>query len=423
MRNFTIRLNEPAFKKSLFILLLSFLSFAAQAVSTNTQAVHNKNIELYFFWSHRCPHCLTAKPFVENLAERYSWLTLHSHDLINNQLAVNLYIKMAKQLKQNANAVPGFIFCEQMLIGFDSIASTGKELEQKLLACHQKTKQQTSAEEFFEIPLFGKIHYQDFSLPVFTLIIAALDAFNPCAFFVLFFLLSLIVHTRERFRIAMVGGTFVFFSGLMYFIFMAAWLNLFLLTQQLSIITAIAGLIAIIVGMVNIKDYFFFKQGVSLSIPDTAKSQLFKKMRHITQTAQWPAMLAATALLAIVANSYELLCTAGLPMVYTRVLTLNELSSTQYYLYLAFYNLIYIVPLLMIVSLFTITLGNKKLSEQEGRLLKLLSGGMMLGLGGLLFFAPDLLNNMLASISVIAIAIIITLALALIERYQQSRHK
>jgi hypothetical protein len=136
-------------------------------------------------------------------------------------------------------------------------------------------------------------------------------------------------------------------------------------------------------------------------------------MRVITQTAQWPMMLAATAVLAIAANSYELLCTAGFPMVYTRVLTLNALSSQQYYLYLALYNFIYIVPLLLIVAIFTWTLGNKKLSEREGRLLKLLSGNMMLGLGLLLFFAPQLLSNMLASILVMVVAVAITLVLVL----------
>jgi hypothetical protein len=221
------------------------------------------------------------------------------------------------------------------------------------------------------------------------------------------------VHSKDRWRMAIIGGTFVLFSGVMYFLFMAAWLNLFLFTQQLAFITALAGMIAIVVGLINIKDYFFFQQGISLSLSETAKPKLFQKMRLITQTAQWPMMLGATAILAIAANSYELLCTAGFPMVYTRVLTLNALSSEQYYLYLALYNFIYIVPLLLIVALFTFTLGSKKLSEREGRLLKLLSGNMMLGLGLMLFFAPQLLNNMLTSLLVMVIAIALTFVLAL----------
>jgi len=167
------------------------------------------------------------------------------------------------------------------------------------------------------------------------------------------------------------------------------------------------------------KDYFFFKQGISLSIPDAAQSKLFQRMRNLTQAGQWPAMLAATVVLAIAANSYELLCTAGLPMVYTRVLTLNNLSPLQYYLYLGLYNLIYIVPLLLIVAGFTLTLGRKKLSEQEGRLLKLLSGAMMLGLGGILLAAPDLLNNMWVSIAVVLGAIAIAAVFYGIEHFRK----
>lgn len=408
------------FKIIIFTLLLSLSSLTVSAdkkpslTVPENQTATEQTVDLHFFWSHLCPHCLQAKPFVEGLAQRYSWLKLHSHDLINHQENVNLYIQMATQLKAPANAVPGFIFCGQIQVGFNSVASSGKELESKLLACHQ-SRQQTAENEFtnqtVELPLVGKIHYQDFSLPVFTLIIAGLDAFNPCAFFVLCFLLSLIVHSKDRWRIILIGGTFVLVSGIMYFLFMAAWLNLFLFTQQLAFITALAGIVAVTVGVINIKDYFFFRQGISLSIPESAKPKLFQKMRTITQTAEWPLMLGATAVLAMAANSYELLCTAGFPMVYTRVLTLHALSSGEYYLYLALYNLIYIVPLSLIVTIFTLTLGSKKLSEREGRLLKLLSGNMMLGLGLMLFFAPQLLSNMLASVLVMLIAIAISLVI------------
>jgi hypothetical protein len=284
------------------------------------------------------------------------------------------------------------------------------------LVIKQKNDRQIQLQENFNIPWLGSIHYQEFSLPVFTLIIATLDAFNPCAFFILFFLLSLMVHHRSRARMLVIGCTFVLCLGLMYFLFMSAWLNLFLITDQLMIITAIAGLIAISFGLINIKDYFFFKQGISLSLSESAKSRLFSQIRSLTQSENWSTMIIATLILAIAANSYELLCTAGLPMVYTRVLTLNELSNTQYYLYLAFYNVIYIIPLLVIVLMFTLTLGSKKLSEQEGRLLKLLSGSMMLGLGMILLLKPEWLSNMLISVAVISGAILLTVSVALLQK-------
>jgi hypothetical protein len=124
-------------------------------------------------------------------------------------------------------------------------------------------------------------------------------------------------------------------------------------------------------------------------------------MRGLIGVAHLPTLLLGTVILAIAANSYELLCTAGFPMVYTRILTLNELSNFDYYLYLLFYNLIYVVPLLLIVLIFVYTMGRFKLSERQGRLLKLLSGLMMLGLGGVLLIAPELLNNPLSGLLIL----------------------
>ncbi len=399
---------------SLFLLVICLSPLNTQAES-GIQS--NKQVSLHYFWSKYCPHCKQSRPFVEALAEKYKWLTLYSYDIVDNRPNQKRFLFMAEQLGQNANSVPAFIFCHQMMLGYDQDDTTGLELENKLLACHQqKNKPLIQAEEQFNIPGLGKVHYQDFSLPVFTLIIAALDAFNPCAFFVLFFLLSLMVHHRSRARMLVIGTTFVLCSGVMYFLFMAAWLNLFLLAEQLIYITASAGLIAIIFGLINIKDYFFFKKGVTLSLSDSAKTKLFARIRNLTQTGSWVPMILATLVLAIAANSYELICTAGLPMVYTRVLTLNEFAGSEYYLYLALYNVIYIIPLLLIVIIFSITLGSKKLTEFEGRLLKLLSGSMMSGLGLVLLLKPEWLSNMLVSVGVIGGAIILTAVVALIQK-------
>ncbi len=129
-----------------------------------------------------------------------------------------------------------------------------------------------TATESVQLPLLGEIAPADLSLPLFTLVIAGLDAFNPCAFFVLLFLLSLMVHARSRARMLLIGGTFIFFSGLIYFLFMAAWLNLFLVIGGTPIVTLVAGVVAVIIGLLNTKDYFWFKQGPSLVIPERESS-------------------------------------------------------------------------------------------------------------------------------------------------------
>jgi len=210
----------------------------------------------------------------------------------------------------------------------------------------------------------------------------------------------------------------VAFSGLVYFAFMAAWLNAFLLAGELRAVTVAAGLLALVVGAVNIKDYFVFGRGPSLSIPEPAKPKLYRRVREVVNARSLGAMLAGSVLLAIAANSYELLCTAGFPMVYTRALTLHDLDAGSHYAWLALYNVIYVLPLAAIVAVFVRTMGARRLSEREGRVLKLLSGYMMLGLGALLLIAPQLLTNAIASLAVLPAALLATFGTVRLSRRQ-----
>lgn len=377
-------------------------------------------VDLYFFWTATCPHCAKARPFLADLTAREPWLRLHSLELTGHPDNIDRYIELAGQVGGTAQSVPGFIFCGQLYQGFDNAEGMGAFLLDRLRECRAVAQRGQAVAatpvEPLTLPLVGAIDPHAWSLPVFTLVIAGLDAFNPCAFFVLLFLLSLLVHARSRVRMFLIGGVFVLFSGLVYFVFMAAWLNVFLWLGELTLLTAAAGLLAVVVALLNIKDYFWFKQGVSLSIPEGAKPSLFARMRQLVHAESLPTLLLGTVALAVVANSYELLCTAGFPMVYTRVLTLNGLEPTTYYLYLVFYNIIYVIPLALIVVVFTLTLGARKLSEHEGRVLKLISGLMMLELGLLLLVAPELLGNVLVALLLIVVAVGVTAAVVWVDR-------
>ena len=393
-------------------------------------ATGEPRVHLYFFWSQTCPHCRHARPFVEALPADYPWLELHSQDITRDMAGGVQYARMAEALGEAAHSVPAFLFCGQMLTGFDRPETSGRQLRQQLEDCHRRFIQSVAAPETvpavapaaapsLELPLIGPVDPGALSLPVLTVTLAGLDAFNPCAFFVLLFLLSLLVHARDRRRMLLIGGVFVFCSGLVYFVFMAAWLNVFLLVGELRIITLLAGVLAVVIGGLNVKDYFAFQQGPSLSISDEAKPRLFKRMRGLVGAERLPTLLVGAVALAIVANSYELLCTAGFPMVYTRALTLHDLSTSGYYLYLALYNIIYVLPLLIIVLVFVWTLGSRKLQEREGRLLKLLSGAMMAGLGLMLLFYPEGLSDALSSLLVIAAALTLTGLAAAVGTFRQ----
>ncbi len=405
-------------------------------------------VHLYFFWSKTCPHCQVAHPFVEALPQQFPWLRLHSMELSESQDHVQQYVGMAAAVGEEAQYVPAFFVCGQMMAGYDTHETSGAALVDNLQRCHATALQalavtapaagdtgagstaqglpaaaaavqQTapSTAPALSLPLIGALDAQSLSLPAFTLVVAGLDAFNPCAFFVLMFLLSLMVHAGSRKRMALIGGVFVLFSGLLYFVFMAAWLNIFLVVGELALITTIAGLVAIVIALINIKDFFWFKQGVSLSIPDSAKPGLYQRSRNLLKATSLPAMLAGTAVLAIAANSYELLCTSGFPMVYTRTLTLQNFPTATFYLYLALYNLIYVTPLLVIVALFTVRFGARKLGEDEGRALKLLSGLMMLLLGIVLVIAPTLLNDVTTALALLAVTLVVTGLLIWVDRH------
>jgi thiol-disulfide isomerase/thioredoxin len=407
------------------VLFLVLIAFSENSSAQNDPVWYEKNtnnqsvIHLYFFWSEKCPHCLHALPDIIELDKQYSWLKLHSLELSQNSEHVQTYIDMAAIFGNDARSVPTFMFCGNLLSGYDSKETTGTLLRQYLQGCYQFAKNNNidnrtafnldeSQLTTIKIPFLGDVSSDDYSLPVLTLFIAGMDAFNPCAFFVLLFLLSMMVHAQSRRRMALIGGVFVFFSGAIYFLFMAAWLNLFLYLGELRFMTLIAGVVAVVIALINIKDYFWFKKGVSLSLSDSTRPKIFNHIRDLLSLDSVAAVLFATVVLAIVANSYELLCTAGFPMIYTRILTLRAMGSEGYYLYLLLYNLIYILPLLTIVVLFTIKLGSRKLSKKEGLTLKLLSGVMMFMLGVLLIFIPQFLNNVVVAAIILVSSVVIT---------------
>jgi len=401
-------------------------------------------ISLHFFWSETCPYCAEGKHYLEFMGAQRPWLVIESYEVTTSPANRQIFAEFAAALDEEILGVPAFFVCEQMIVGFDD--ATAELLASFVDYCHDLLAQdfpvagpaqappaQSLPPEApmaqappapadqgppaaaaplpsLSLPLVGGgFDASKLSLPVLTVVLGGLDAFNPCAFFVLLFLLSLLVHAHSRGRVLLIGGVFVLFSGLLYFVFMAAWLHLFLVLEGIRAVTLTAGVIAVGLALFNIKDFLLgdggARWGPSLSIPESSKPGLFARMRALLSAESLPAMLTGTVVLSVAANAYELLCSSGFPLVYTRALTLNDLSTAGYYLYLAFYNVIYVLPLLAIVAAVTFTLGRRKLSAAEGRALKLLSGLMMLGLGVVLILAPDLLYNWLTAVGLLLLAV------------------
>lgn len=403
----------------LLVVLLACIPLTCEAVEWHSSPPEPPRVTLYLFWSQHCPHCTEARQFIDTLGDE-SWLKIEQHEISQSADKRRLFADIAAAAHLSADAVPGFFYCGQGMTGFADAASTGKTLIDALGTCYQQAfgrpppghtafqHQGRTLGNRISVPLAGEVDIDGMSLPVLTLVMASIDAINPCAFFVLLFLLSLLTHTRKRSRMLLVGIVFVLVSGIVYFLFMSAWLTLFTLFDHLSWLTFAAGFLAIVIGAINVKDFLWLKQGISLSLTDRRRAELTRRIRDLVQAQRTLTVLTATLLLAVAANSYELLCTAGFPMVYTRTLTLAALPAPAYYGYLALYNLIYILPLLGILTLYVYTLGNRKLSEREGRALKLLSGLMMIALGVALVLDPGVLHNPLMAVLLLGSAVVVT---------------
>lgn len=245
-----------------------------------------------------------------------------------------------------------------------------------------------TAPEEVTLPFFGKVRVRDFGLPLFTIVLGLVDGFNPCAMWVLIFLLSILVNLKDRFRIALIAGVFVLVSGLAYFAFMAAWLNVFALIRMARTAQIVLGLVALVIGVINVKDFFAFKKGISLSIPESYKPGIYARVRSIVAAKYLTAALAGAMVLAVLVNMVELLCTAGLPAAYTSILHSRQLPWWQDYAYLSLYIACYMLDDTIMVSIAVVTLSHRKMQESQGRWLKLISGSVVLAIGLVMLFKP-----------------------------------
>jgi thiol-disulfide isomerase/thioredoxin len=247
---------------------------------------------------------------------------------------------------------------------------------------------------------------QALPFPLFVSVVALADGFNPCAFTVLIILLSLLTHTRRRRDMAIVGGTFVATSAVMYFLFIMVMIGLgaVLLEQFGTLFLLILGSVIAIAGLINLKDYFWFKQGVSLSLSQQEQRTITQRAGRIVRKLgeagndriKFFAAIGSTVLLAVFVNVVELGCTAILPAVY--MTTLVNYCSTQpigglpcYSLWTAFYAVLYVVPLALILLNFIYSFKSARLTETQGRRLKLVAGLFMVFFGLVMIFQPNLL--------------------------------
>jgi glutaredoxin len=363
-------------------LLLAIAIFASAAgMAGQATATETSPPALSVFVREGCPHCAAAKDFLKQLSTERPQLRIAFREVDRDESARDELIELSRSAGIWPPGVPMFVIGDHILLGFDDAEHMGAEVRALIGDRPQK--------DAIETRQFGTLSASSLGLPLFTLSMGLLDGFNPCAMWLLLFLLSLLVRLRSRRRMAMVAGTFVLVSGAVYYAFMAAWLNIFLFVgMSPAIRTGLAG-VAIVIGIINVKDFVAAGRGISLSIPASVKPGLYARIRDILKAQSLAASLVGVAALAVIVNFVELLCTAGLPALYTAVLTQQQLSPFAHYAYLGLYIVGYIADDALMVTLAVIALGSAKLSERGGRTLKLLSGVAMLGLGAIMLLKPE----------------------------------
>ncbi|MFN7951262.1 MAG: glutaredoxin domain-containing protein [bacterium] len=372
--------------RSLAACVTLVLACAATAAAATREPCDR--IEL---WSRAgCPHCADARRFLDELRARIPGLEVEVHDVVGDAAALASLRALAEREHLAGLSVPTFSICGAVVVGYQDDATSGSDIE--ALVRGTANAAELPGEGRVELPWLGAVRLDRLGLPLFTVVIGLVDGFNPCAMWVLLFLLSILVNLRDRRKIALIAGTFVVVSGLAYFAFMAAWLNVFLWVGLTRTVQVVLGLVALVVGSVHVKDFVRFGRGPSLSIPASAKPGIYARVRRIVNAESTAAALLGAITLAVLVNLVELLCTAGLPALYTQILGMQHLTAAAHYGYLALYNVAYVADDTVMLGVVVVTLSRRKLEQGGGRWLKLLSGAVILVLGLLLIVAPHWLT-------------------------------
>ena len=353
-----------------------------------------------------CAHCVEARQFLDELARERSDLFFVEHDVTREREALDRLRDLAARAGITTPGVPAFVIGDALLIGFDpattparirALLEAGGSSAEHADACAAEpsrceTPPPGPPSGSVDLPLLGQMDLDSLGLPLFTVAVGLVDGFNPCATWVLLFLLAMLVHLKNRSRMALIAGTFVVVSGVVYFAFMAAWLNFFMVIGVAQPVRILLAVVVLLVGTLNVKDFFAWGRGPSLGIPESAKPDLYRRAREILNADDLAGAMTGIIVLAFLVNLIELLCTAGLPALYTAILTSQGLPTWKYYAYLTLYIAAYMLDDAILVTIGVVTLGRRKLQEREGRWLKLLSGLIILTLGVLLLLRPSWLG-------------------------------
>jgi len=452
---------NPLLRLCVALLLLGGLILAVSGVAAAPPAQAAEPVVLYYFWGDGCPACAAQKPFLDELSQRYLNLDVRDYEVYYVQENRATFIEMAATLGFEVRGVPTTIIGERYWIGFTHEIAQGIEAyvaECSLSGCPDAgagippvgatptplpptpapfptptptpvaepvTEEPPAppddpvtepSQDLLHLPLIGTIDLGAQSIVISTAIIAFVDGFNPCSLWVLSILISLTLRTGSRKKVFLTGFVFLSITSLIYGLFIAGLFTMFTFISFMGPIQVVVALIALVFAGVNIKDYFWFQEGVSFTIADEKKPGIYQKMRKVIQAESLGAMLTATVIMSAGIAIVELPCTAGFPVIWTNLLVSQAVDQLTFALLLLLYMLIYLLDELAVFVIAVFTLRSNKMEEKHGRVLKLIGGMLMLTLASVMLIDPGLMNNISSTLMIFAVAFGAAVLVLLIHR-------
>ncbi|MHB9073647.1 MAG: hypothetical protein ACYC6G_08990 [Desulfobaccales bacterium] len=393
------------FRVSLITYLLLACVFSGWG---QPQPVHAdaQTITIYLFWTEGCPHCAHEKDFLARLHRADPHIKIVALELSGNPDNRELFQKVGKFLNADVSGVPFTVIGTHSVLGWQDESTTGWAITMAINEARQQEAPDIVATlravapplhpglenqvlpETLTVPLLGQVNLKYLSLGLVTVIIGALDGFNPCALWVLIFLINLLLGMEDRKKMWVLGGAFIMASSAVYFLFMTAWLNILVFLGFIFWIRIAIGLVALFAGGYNLREYLTDTAGVCKLSHGTRRQRTMDRIKEIIATRKFVLALGGIVLLAFMVNLVELICSAGFPVVYLQILSLTPLPFWQYYLYLLLYITIFMLDDIIVFVVAMLTLQMMGVTTRYKRFSNLIGGILMLLIGVLLIFKP-----------------------------------
>lgn len=389
---------KEKFNRYLLGALLIVGIFAILFTGSQAAPTHDGMVVSVFYLP-TCPHCAEQRPIIEQLQAELSDVSFIFYDASSTEGSA-LFYTMASEagLDVNRLGVPTTFVGKEPLVGLHTREQIIEKINECIRECKENGSFESQSQEVstsfsdYELPFIGRANLMEWSLPVLAITLGLIDGFNPCAMWVLVYLIGMLMGLNDRKKVWIIVGSFVAASGILYFIFMTAWLNMFLLLGYVRIITIIIGLVALGGGILSFKDYMETKGAMTCKVGNESDHQ--NTMGRIDKIVSEPltiALIISIIALAFAVNSVEFLCSAAIPAVFTQILALNSLPAFQYYLYIALYVFFFMLDDMIIFGLAAFAVSSS-LGNKYAKYCKLIGAVILMLLGIIMLFVPNLLR-------------------------------